>query len=68
MEERVLLLEGLLQKSNEKLELNTQGDNLMMARIWEELDMLINVKKEDRIILTGLTNSVYIVSCRGVDS
>ena len=68
MEERVLLLEGLLQKSNEKLELNTQGDNLMMARIWEELDMLINVKKEDRIILTGLTNSVYIVSCQGVDS
>ena len=34
----------------------SMSDNLMMARIREELDMMINIKKEDRVIMTGLTN------------
>ena len=31
-------------------------DNLMMARVREELDMATNTKKEDRIVITGLTS------------
>ena len=32
--------------------------NLVMARLREELDQISNVRKEDRIIITGLTNSI----------
>jgi hypothetical protein len=32
----------------------------MMARIREEMDMMLNTKKEDRIIITGLTNTTVL--------
>ena len=31
---------------------------MMMVRIREELDTISNIKKEDLIIITGLTNSI----------
>ena len=33
-------------------------DNLMMARVREELDLVTNVKKEDRIVITGLVCNI----------
>ena len=35
-------------------------DNLMMARMREELDLVTNIKKEDRVIITGLTSNTPI--------
>ena len=40
------------------LESRKEDDNLMMARIREELDAISNAKKEDRVVITGLTNSI----------
>ena len=40
-----------------KLETRSYADNLVMARLREELDQIANVRKEDRIIITGLTNT-----------
>lgn len=57
MEVRVTQLEDLLHQLSQKLDKKTYGDNMMMTRIREELDMMTNTAKEDRIILTGLTNS-----------
>ena len=33
-----------------------ENDNLIFARIREELDFTSNAKKEDRVIITGLTS------------
>ena len=38
----------------------SRNDNLMMARLREELDMIGNAKKEDRIVITGLTNTTIM--------
>ena len=35
-------------------------DNLMMARVREELDLVANNKKEDRIVITGLTSGTPV--------
>jgi hypothetical protein len=35
-----------------------EADNLMTARIREELDAISNQNKEDRCILTGLTYTI----------
>ena len=58
MEDRVSQLEKLLQELTAQTQNKSYSDNLMMARIREEIDMLINTKKEDRLVLTGLTNSI----------
>ena len=58
LDQRVVTLERMLKDLSNMFTNKTWGDNLMMARIREELDMISNAKKEDRIILTGLTNPV----------
>ena len=40
------------------LEQRQANDNLVFARIREELDYLANAKKEDRIILSGLSSTI----------
>jgi hypothetical protein len=54
LENRVKKLEMRLRA----LECRKEDDNLMMARIREEPDAIANSKKEDRVVITGLTNSV----------
>jgi hypothetical protein len=51
-------LEEELGKLGNSVERNRNGDILMFARIRDELDAISNSKKEDRIVVTGLTNSV----------
>lgn len=53
-QERLMDLEkrvGMVEKKGEE-------DNLAFARNREEMDTLVNKEKEDRIIITGLTNSI----------
>ena len=62
IEERIQELEerlGMQETSDSK---RSYADNLMTARIREELDAIANTKKEDRIILIGLTNSIPMPS------
>ena len=62
----IQLAEQGLPKSNEErlnevisgLEMRQANDNLIFARIREELDFIVNSKKEDRIIISGLTSSI----------
>ena len=51
---RILELERMLKQ----LEQKSYMDNYMFADFKDELDALSNIKKEDRIILTGLTDSI----------
>ena len=55
---KVNALEEELSKLGNNVERNRTGDILMFARIRDELDAISNSKKEDRIVVTGLTNSV----------
>jgi hypothetical protein len=50
-------LERSVQQINEKMNLRKNSDNLIFARIREELDMISNTKKEDRVIITGLVSN-----------
>ena len=50
LEDRIVVLERMLFELKTQLQVKTHGDNLMMARIREELDMILNCKKEDRIV------------------
>lgn len=49
LENRIISLEAEVRDRKEL-------DNLMMARVREELDLVSNTKKEDRIVITGLTS------------
>ena len=49
LENRVISLESEVRERKEV-------DNLMMARVREELDMATNIKKEDRIVIIGLSS------------
>ena len=49
IENRVISLES-------EVRTRKAADNLMMARVREELDLVTNSKKEDRIVITGLTS------------
>ena len=51
LEDRIVVLEKMLLDLKTQLQFKTLGDNVMMARIREELDMILNCKKEDRIVL-----------------
>ena len=41
-----------------KLEKRQENDNLLFARIREELDFIANTKKEDRIVISGMSTTV----------
>jgi hypothetical protein len=49
LENRMISLESEVRN-------RTAVDNLMMARVREELNLVTNTKKEDRIVITGLTS------------
>jgi hypothetical protein len=50
-------LEQRLEEMERRMEARSHNDNLVFARIREELDYLANVKKEDRVVVTGLTST-----------
>jgi hypothetical protein len=50
------LLDKKLRELKEGIRTRKENDNLVFARIREELDMISNAKKEDRLIITGLTS------------
>ena len=49
-------LEKKLQQLNTAVIKRKDSDNLVFARMREELDTISNAKKEDRLIITGLTS------------
>ena len=49
--------EGQMHLLEERVNRRGECDNLIFARVREELDLISNEKKEDRIIITGLTSS-----------
>ena len=51
-------VESRLDDALKDIELRRHNDNLVMARIREELDFAANVKKEDRLIILGLSSNV----------
>ena len=51
-------LEEPLEKRVELVERKGDQDDLAFARTREEMDALSNKEKEDRLIITGLTNSI----------
>jgi hypothetical protein len=51
---RIADLERRIKNIDEKCE----SDNLIFARDREELDYIVNEKKEDRLIITGLSNTI----------
>jgi hypothetical protein len=50
--------DGSIQKLTVELLNRRENDNLMFARIREELDSISNAKKEDRVVITGLSSKV----------
>ena len=48
--------DGSIHKLNVDLLSRRENDNLMFARIREELDTISNAKKEDRVVITGLSS------------
>ena len=57
LEDRIVVLEKMLLDLKMQLQFKTLGDNVMMARIREELDMILNCKKEDRLTNTTSAGS-----------
>ena len=57
-EEQRKTLEQRLDEVEKRMEARQHNDSLVFARIREELDFLANVKKEDRLVVTGLTSPV----------
>ena len=49
-------LEKEVEKIREEINEKKFHDSMVTARIREELDSIINEKKEDRIVITGLSN------------
>ena len=45
-----------LQQMADGFNQRKENDNLIFARIREELDFISNAKKEDRVVITGLTS------------
>ena len=54
--ERKKDLEERLRQAEKK----GKGDNLALARDREDLDAIANEKKENRLIITGLTNPLFL--------
>ena len=51
-------IENQLAEIKDVIEKRWHNDSLVMARIREEMDHMINVKKENKLILTGLVTDV----------
>jgi hypothetical protein len=47
-----------LEEVKRAIEFRWRNDNMVMARIREELDFAANVKKEDRLIISGVTSRI----------
>ena len=58
VEERRRTLEERLDELERNMMVRQNNDSLVFARIREELDFLANAKKEDRVVVTGLTSLV----------
>jgi hypothetical protein len=54
---QVVRIETNLVNLGSRVESDAIQDSLMFARIRDELDAISNTKKEDKIIVTGLTNN-----------
>jgi hypothetical protein len=55
---KIMLVESEIAKLKEDIVRRRENDCLVTARIREELDFFSNTKKEDRIVVTGLTSQV----------
>jgi hypothetical protein len=53
---RVMMVEKEVELMKMDIKTRRFHDSLLMARIREELDAISNEKKEDRLIITGLSN------------
>ena len=53
---RIKTVEGEIDQLRDNLYKRQIQDSMVTARIREELDFQANIKKEDRIIMTGLTS------------
>jgi hypothetical protein len=53
---RIEAVERDIERLRNKLVEQRLQDSLVTARIREEIDFITNAKKEDRIIITGLTS------------
>ena len=58
IEEMKKTLEQRLEEVERNMVARQHNDSMVFARIREELDFLANVKKEDRVVVTGLTSTV----------
>ena len=58
VEERRKTLEQRLDELERNMVTRQNNDSLVFARIREELDFLANAKKEDRVVVTGLTSTI----------
>ena len=57
LEDRIKLVERNLEILTEDIRKRRIHDGMVMARVREELDFNANIKKEDRLIMTGLTSA-----------
>jgi hypothetical protein len=55
LEERIIRVEKEIENLTENIRKRRVQDSMVTARVREELDFNANIKKEDRIIMTGLT-------------
>jgi hypothetical protein len=55
---RISMIETEIAKLRDDIETRRIQDSLVTARIREELDFSSNIRKEDKIIITGLTSKV----------
>ena len=58
--DRITNLENKVQNMGTEMEDRRFFDSLVTARIRDELDAMTNTNKEDRIIITGMTNSTVM--------
>ena len=58
LSERVKCLEARIAELEKIVGRKTYSDNKMLSRIREELDQISNMKKEDRVMMMGLTSTV----------
>ena len=57
LEEKLTSVERKLEKLTEDIRKRRINDSMVMARVREEIDFNANIKKEDRLIMTGLTSA-----------
>ncbi len=57
LEERISSVEKELETLTENIRKRRVQDSMVTARVREEIDFNANIKKEDRIIITGLSSN-----------